>query len=64
MAVKHGLALVVVVSLIPSAAALDLLKEGQKLFDSFSGSSQDLSVGEIAGGLKDALRVGTESSYK
>ena len=61
MAIKRGLALVVVVFLIPNAGALDLLKEGQKFFDSLSGGSQELSVGEIAGGLKDALRVGTES---
>ena len=61
MAVKRGSALVMVVFLSPSAGALDLLKEGQKFFDSLSGGSQELSVGEIAGGLKDALRVGTES---
>jgi len=44
-----------------STSALDLVKEGGNFLDSLSGgtASQSLSVGEIAGGLKDALKVGT-----
>ena len=59
--IKRGLTLTALVLLAHSVYAFDLLKEGGKFFDSFSGGSKDLSVGEIAGGLKDALRVGTES---
>ena len=61
MSIKHGLAVSLLVLLVQTAYAFDLLKEGQDFLDSFSGGSEDLSVGEIAGGLKDALRVGTES---
>ena len=44
-----------------STSALDLVKEGSNFLDNLSGgtASQSLSVGEIAGGLKDALKVGT-----
>ena len=61
MSLNRGLVMALLVSLAPGVGALDLLKEGQKFFDSFSADPKELSVGEIAGGLKDALRVGTQS---
>ena len=54
--------LTIVLALASSAApALDVLKESGDFLDSLSSdsASESLSVGEIAGGLKDALKVGT-----
>lgn len=53
------LAIVCLVAGTGPAAGLDLLQEGQKFLDSLGGAEQALSVAEIAGGLKEALQVGT-----
>ncbi len=46
----------------PAWASSDLLNRGTEILKSLGGGTNpsDLSVGEIAGGLKDALRVGSE----
>lgn len=44
----------------PSMAQLNLLDEAKKALGNVTGGSSSLSNGEIASGLREALRVGTE----
>lgn len=60
-----GLAALAVIVTLPALAQNDLLNQGRSLLDQYTkpgaaSSASSLSTGEIASGLKDALRVGTE----